>query len=82
MKEKLDELIEDIKQTYISKNYLGLMSWLLNRAFFFDGAMKRNKGTVDSITHRNRILLLKVLYKTNPSAFLQCFSTKSCMPNT
>lgn len=82
MEEKFEELIEDIKQTYISKNYLGLMSWLLNRAFFFDAAMKKNKETVDSITHRNRILLIKALYKTSPSAFLRCFSTKSCTPST
>lgn len=71
-----EHLIEDIRKTYISRNYIGLMSWLINRAFFIGSGAKRNKGTSNSTLYTNRSLLLKVLYDVNPSAFLQCFKKK------
>ena len=37
-----DELIKDIKKVYISKNYIGLMSWLIDRAFLITNATKRH----------------------------------------
>ena len=33
LKMDFDQMISDIMKVYISKNYLGLFSWLLDRAF-------------------------------------------------
>ena len=70
-----DKLIKDIQQVYLSKNYLGMMSWLINRAFNIGSGVKRN--VKNNCIETNRALLLKVLYTVNPEAFLQCFKSKS-----
>ena len=72
-----EELIEDIKSIYISKTYLGLMSWLIDRAFCISPNIKRNKGTVKNNTNKNKSLLIKVLYNINPNNLLECFSKNS-----
>lgn len=69
-----DELIEDIQKIYISGNYLGLISWLINRAFLINSGTQRNKDTMNSNTDKNKSLLLKVLYTINPDAVIKCFS--------
>lgn len=70
---KFDELINDIKQIYISGNYLGLMSWLINRAFLIGSGVKSKENVIDSNTEKNKALLLKILYAVNKNAFLACF---------
>ena len=72
-----DSLISDIQQTYISKNYLGMMSWLINRAFSISAGVRRNSENMISTINTNKSLLLKVLYNVNKDAFLQCFSRKN-----
>lgn len=72
-----DKLISDIQKIYISKNYLGMMSWLINRAFGIGAGVRRNKETIDSKLFKNRALLLKVLYVVSPEIFLQCFVSKT-----
>lgn len=72
MQEEFDNLIEDVRQIYISKNYLGLMSWLIDRAFNIT-AYQQNKISKTKLNN-NRALLTKVLYKTNPRAFLSIFA--------
>lgn len=69
-----DKLITDIKQVYISKNYLGLVSWLINRAFLINSAVKANQGSIQSTINHNKSILLKVLYEINPDAVLKCFA--------
>ena len=71
-----DKLIRDIQRIYISKNYLGMMSWLINRAFGIGAGVRRNKDNIDSKLYKNRALLLKVLYVVSPDVFLQCFVAK------
>ena len=71
-----DKLIVDIQQTYISKNYLGMMSWLINRAFYIGAGIRRNSDNIISTINTNKSLLMKVLYNVNKSAFLQCFLRK------
>ena len=71
-----DRMISDIQKIYISKNYLGMMSWLINRAFGIGAGVRRNKETMDSKLFKNRALLLKVLYVVSPEIFLQCFVEK------
>lgn len=74
MKDKFDELISDIQQINISKNYIGLMSWLIDRAFIITSGAKRQMNRSSSTLNSNRPLLLKTLYKANPEALLKCFS--------
>ena len=76
MKEKYDELIERIRSIYLSKNYLGLMSWLINRAFHITVGVRRNPNTITSKTKFNKSILMKTLFEVNPDAFLQCFQGK------
>lgn len=74
LEEDFDELIEKIKKIHISNKYVGLMSWLIDRAFRITPQMQSNKQTCDSNLWRNRPVLLKVLYAINPNALLKCFS--------
>lgn len=67
-----DKLIEDIRRIYISKNYRGLMSWLINRAFMITNGM--NNRQINSQISKNRVVLLKTLYTVNPTQFLDCFN--------
>ena len=73
---QFDELIRDIQSIYISKNYLGLMSWLINRAFCIGSGAKGKKDSMKSNTDKNKAALLKVLYTVNKDAFLACFSVQ------
>lgn len=71
--ENFEELVEDIRKIGLSSNYIGLMSWLIDRAFEITPAVKQpNKSRLN----KNRSLLLKVLYTANPKVFMQCFKTK------
>ena len=69
-----DSLINDIKNVYISQTYIGLMSWLIDRAFLITCGAKRNKDSIDSNTNKNKALLLKVLYNINSKNVLKIFS--------
>ena len=74
LRDDYDQLIQDIRQTYISKNYLPLMSWLIDRAFLVTPKIKEQEYTMKTTLNRNRALLLKALYDTSPAQFLQVFS--------
>ncbi len=76
LREDFDRLISDIQNIYISKNYLGMMSWLINRAFMIGTGVQQNKNGMDSKLYKNRALLLKILYVVSPEVFLQCFVEK------
>ena len=71
------DLIRNIQKVYISKNDLGLMSWLINRAFIITPSIKQNRTTIKSITKKNKVILLKALYDVNSSALLKIFSKNS-----
>ena len=72
-----EELINDIKSIYISNNYLGLMSWLIDRAFCITPSIRQNKCQIKNNTNKNKSLLIKVLYDINSKNLLKCFS-KNC----
>ena len=76
LRNDFDNLIEDITMTYVSKNYLGLMSWLINRAFNIGAGIKRNNDTMLSTINTNKAILLKTLYSVNSDALLKCFVFK------
>ena len=76
LRSDFDDLIDNIRQTYISKNYLGLMSWLINRAFSIGSGVRRNNDTITSKINMNKAILLKTLYLVNQDALLKCFVSK------
>lgn len=77
LRSDFDDLIRNIQSTYISKNYLGLMSWLLDRAFTISPDIKRNKKEIRSKLKMNKSILIKALYQTNSANLLKCLS-KNC----
>ena len=74
LRSDFDNLISDIQRTYLSKNYLGLMSWLIDRAFLITKKTSCNKDNMMSNIGKNKSILLKVLYDVNPENFLKVFS--------
>ena len=74
LRNDFEELINDIRSIYISKNYLGLMSWLINRAFSIGSGIKGNKDVLQSSINTNKSILIKTLYEVNPESLLKCFS--------
>ena len=76
LQEDFDNLIDDIHQLYLSNNYLGLMSWLIDRAFNITNYQeaKQRIGLTNSTTNKNKALLLKTLYNVNPQNLLKIFS--------
>ena len=69
-----EEMVNELKSTYISNQYLGLMSWLVNRAFCIGSGIKSKKDVVSNKTESNKSILLSVLYNINPSCLLELFS--------
>lgn len=74
LRSDFDALLNDIRSVYISNNYLGLISWLLDRAFMITPNMKSNNSKLKSTIDTNKSILIKVLYEINPKALLKCFS--------
>lgn len=70
LRNDFEEMIEDIRKIYISKEYLGLMNWLVTRAFRLTPQAYQSF----SKTHKNKAILLKTLYEINPKCFLKVFS--------
>lgn len=68
-----DDLIESIRRITLPNKYVGLMSWLINRCFMITPNMVSNKNKILTKLHKNRPLLLKILYDLNPEMFLKCF---------
>ena len=69
-----DQLIKDIREITFGKKYLGLMSYLINRAFVSTSGIKHSGRPVKTNLNKNRPLLLKTLYELNQEQFLKCFS--------
>lgn len=74
LRSDFENLVADIRKIYISGNYLGLFSWLIDRAFMINPGTKRNIGTMKSTINKNKSLLMKTLYEVNPNNLLRCFS--------
>lgn len=70
-----DDLLQALRQTPLSRNYLGLTSWLINRALMINPNTKSHKGSVNTKLSKNRPLLLKILYDMNPKNFKKCFKS-------
>ena len=74
LRDDFDQLIKDIRETYISKSYLGLISWLIDRAFCITPSVKSNSDNMHSTLYKNKSILLKTLYDVNKVNLLMCFS--------
>ncbi len=75
--DEFEDLIRELKQVYLSKEYKGLMSWLIDRTFCISPQMKANVDTNQSGLYKNRPTLLKILYAINKESLLDCFSARS-----
>lgn len=73
LREDFIELIEDIRTLNLGKKYLGVFSWLLNRAFLLTPSVKNNEKKISSQTSKNKMLLMNILYNVNKDLFLACF---------
>ena len=78
LRSDFDELIEDIRAIYISKEYLGLMSWLINRTFCITPNVQGRDDIIQSTLRKNKSILLKTLYAVNPNNLLEIFSKNAC----
>lgn len=74
LRSNFNDLIKEIQYIYISNNYLGLMSWIIDRAFMITPNIKSNKANIKTNIDSNKSLLLKVLYNINSKSVLKCFS--------
>ena len=79
LQNNFDELIKDIQKINISRNYQGMMSWLINRAFKIGSGVRGKQEIIDCNTTKNKVLLLKTLFTVNKQCFLNCF--KKCTTN-
>jgi hypothetical protein len=68
-----DQLINDLRQITFSKNTIGLMSWLIDRAFMISPAVRGHMDASSSLLNKNRSLLIKILYDSNKQALFSCF---------
>ena len=75
LRSDFDELLRAIGRTYISQNYSGLMSWLLNRAFAITPKMIEKTTKTNSNLKKNKPLLIKILYQVSKKSFLSCFKS-------
>jgi len=76
LRSDFEEMIDDIRKLYISNNYLGLFSWLLDRGFMITPNIQSNNNNIKTNIDANKSILLKTLYDINPKVLLQCFSKK------
>lgn len=76
LKADFEKLVEEIRRMVLPEKYIGLMSWLLNRAFIITPHIEAKKELIESHISKNRALLLKVLYTVNPECLLKCFAKK------
>lgn len=75
LEDDFNELVNEIKKIYISKNYAPLMSFLINRAFKLTPNSNRKQDILK--TEKNKVILLKTLYSVNPDVFISCFVGKN-----
>lgn len=74
LRSDFDNMINEIRSIYVSRTYVGLFSWLIDRAFVINPGNKRNVGTIKSTINKNKSLLLKTLYEVNADSLMKCFS--------
>lgn len=80
LRSDFDDLVNDIQKIYISSNYSGLFSWLIDRAFIISPSIIAKSREMKSTISKNRSILIKILYTINPKSFLSCFKSSDFRP--
>ena len=73
LKNDFDNLIRDINCVNISYNYIGLFSWLIDRAFLVTPSLLQNNMKINLKIDKNKSILIKSLYTINKNSLLKCF---------
>lgn len=76
LRSDFNDMIESIQTIYLSKTYLGLMSWLIDRAFNITNYQqaKQKLQLTNTQLDFNKAIILKTLYNINPQNLLKIFS--------
>lgn len=74
LRSDFENMIHDIRELKLGKKYLGLMSWLINRAFKIGTGAKSKSSIMSSTINKNKPILMKTLYEINKDTFLSCFT--------
>lgn len=69
-----DSLLEDLKRITLPKKYIGIMSWLINRAFIVTPGIRSKRQQLNTKLSKNRSILLKILYDLDSKMLLKCFN--------
>lgn len=67
LRSNFEDMLNEIRKVGLSKKYLPIMSYLINQAFQTD---VKNSSKL----HKNRALMLRILYEIDPSDLLLIFS--------
>lgn len=73
LRKDFEDMVSNIRKVYLSDSYIGLMSWLIDRAFLITCNVNRNRQLKKQLD-MNRSLLLKVLFQVNSGNLLKIFS--------
>lgn len=73
LRKDFEDMVSSIRKVYLSDSYIGLMSWLIDRAFLITCNVNRNRQLKKQLD-MNRSLLLKVLFQVNSGNLLKIFS--------
>lgn len=74
LRDDFENLVQEIRSCCLPEKYIGLVSWLLNRAFVVSHGMKTKEGQLQTKMNKNKAALLSVLYEVSPNSVLKCFS--------
>lgn len=77
LRNDFNDMLNDIQKIRISRNYIGLFAWLIDRAFVITPQVFRNNMKIRSTISKNKSILLKTLYQVNSASLLKCLS-KNC----
>ena len=77
LRNDFNDMLNDIQKIRISRNYIGLFAWLIDRAFMITPQVFRNNMKIRSTISKNKSILLKTLYQVNSASLLKCLS-KNC----
>lgn len=72
LRSDFDDLVRDLEKVKISKSYLSLCSWLIDRAF----EITQQPTVPNKMIYKNKQALLRVLYESSPNNILEIFSNE------
>lgn len=68
-----DKMIDNLNKINVSKSYISLFSFLIDRCFILTNRMKGRKDLLKLITSKNKSALMSTLYNLNRNALRGCF---------